>query len=150
MSSQFRAKDDSLEGESLVGLALHQLFCDGFNIEFNQQDREKWIKDRRVDTPRSLADAIKDWHAVNDSKYSYYKIYSLCIDQIYKALWGMDAKALEGILGCDRNMSRVFMNDRHLQQLELAESLVMDCIDLDHCHPLKDAVPSARIRRKQF
>ena len=47
--------------DSLVGLALYQLSCDAFNIKFEKQDRQKWLKERQEGKScrRSLTDATK-------------------------------------------------------------------------------------------
>jgi len=46
---------------SLVGMALHQLFCDAFNIKFDKTDRQNWLKERQhgKGDRRSLTDAAK-------------------------------------------------------------------------------------------
>ena len=47
--------------DSLTGLALHQLYCDAFDIKFEQQDRQNWLKERQEGKlcRRSLTDATK-------------------------------------------------------------------------------------------
>jgi len=47
--------------DSLAGLILHQLYCDAFDIKFEQQDRQLWLKERQEGKlcRRSLTDATK-------------------------------------------------------------------------------------------
>lgn len=46
---------------TLIGLSLHQLSCDSFGTEFEQPDRQKWLRERkeRESYGRSLTDATK-------------------------------------------------------------------------------------------
>ena len=47
--------------DSLASMALHQLFCDAFNIKFEKLDRQNWLKERQDGKfyRRSLTDATK-------------------------------------------------------------------------------------------
>jgi hypothetical protein len=49
-------------GRSLMGLTLQQLFCDAFNIKFEQEERQEWLTNRQrtKETFRAcLTDALK-------------------------------------------------------------------------------------------
>lgn len=34
--------------DSLVGLSLHQLFCDSFGLKFEAEDRQQWLRERQI------------------------------------------------------------------------------------------------------
>jgi hypothetical protein len=106
------------------------------------------VRDAGKVTRRGLTDAIKDWYERNPGGTSrpLHAMISHTTNLIYKALWGMDAVQLEKHLGCDRNKSRDFMDEKSLKLVDRAESLVMDYIDEDNIKPV-DAVPLANIRK---
>lgn len=138
--------------EMLIGLSLQQRFCDGFGVKFELEERNLWCKARGDGkrTRRTLTDSIQDYIRENGSSCPPHFLYANCTNQIYKALWGMEAKELEANLGCGRHESRDHMTSDQLKVLDRAEARVMEFIDEDKLHPTKGAVDAAGIRRKQF
>lgn len=61
---------------SLIGLSLHQLFCDAFNREFVKQQRQEWLKVRQsaIDTRKDFQDAVEDYRIRHkkDLRSGYY------------------------------------------------------------------------------
>lgn len=110
--------------------------------------QEAWLKVRTEgkETRRSLTDAIQDWLARNESSALPHAHYASCTNQIYQALWGMDAIEIESLFNCPRNKSRDYMSAKALRVLERAEDRVIEFIDLDNLHPMKQAVEAAQLR----
>lgn len=67
----FRKGDDVAEDwiDALVGVSLHQVFCDAFDIEFGKEDRQEYLKSRILDQPdpwkrlfeKEFCDRIMEW-----------------------------------------------------------------------------------------
>lgn len=82
---------------SLIGLSLRQLFSDAFNVKFEKDDRQQWLKDRQEgkQVRHSLTDAIKwyvDNHEVSEKKRTW--IYHHCSEAANLGLFGRKASKL--------------------------------------------------------
>jgi hypothetical protein len=139
-----------LMSRALIGLSLQQLFSDAFDIKFDKQQRQEYLKLRlsSKQTRRALTDAIKDWYARNPNGTTrpQHAMYSATTNLIYQALWGLDAKGIENLIGCDRHRMRNSLDDGSLKLLDYAEHNVIDYIDGDNIKPV-DAVALANIRK---
>ena len=112
--------------DSLVGLALTQLFSDAFGIEFDKHDRQEYLTARLAGkiTRRTLTDAIKEYLGKqNEVSENYRKwIYSNCSDKINLALFDKKASQLKKERSCKDNDA---LRDTHSK----AELVLIDRIE---------------------
>lgn len=111
----------------LSGLAIHQLFCDAFGIEFELKDRQEYLKARMegIERRNAWTDAIDSWIKSNPESVSdnYLKfIWANVSDALNKALTGQKAKYWCDYLGCKRNELRNHWTDRHLSKIRDLEN----------------------------
>jgi hypothetical protein len=124
--------------DDLIGLSLHQLFADAFNIKFEQEERQAWLKARQQGkiARRTLTDAIKDWllahPEVSENKKKF--IYSNVTDAINLGIFARRASKLRKDWHCDN--PRDEMTDKELSVVESAEGLTMRLIDQDKLEPM--------------
>jgi hypothetical protein len=122
----------------LFGLSLHQLFSNAFNIKFDKEDTQRWLKARQQGklARRTLTDAIKDWllaHPdVSENKKKF--IYSNVTDAINLGIFARRASKLRKDWHCDN--PRDEMTDKELSVVESAEGLTMRLIDQDKLEPM--------------
>jgi hypothetical protein len=127
--------------DELIGLSLHQLFSDAFNIYFDEEDRQQWLKARQEGKKvrRTLTDAIKDWllghpeTSINEAKF----MYATVTDTFNYGVFNRGAKQLKIDWSCFN--PRDEMTDQELQYIASLESLTMRLIDNDKLHPLTAA-----------
>jgi hypothetical protein len=116
--------------DALVGLSLHQAFCDAFDIEFGKKDRKAFYK-ARMDgkvTRRTLTDAIADWLTrSNPSENTKRFIYRNVTDLVYKGLFGKTAQRLKDERGAGE--LRDCMSEAELKLLERIEANITTLID---------------------
>lgn len=86
--------------ENLIGLSLHQLFCDGFGITFEKEDRQKWLVERMESKElfAELTTAIKETREAAGKEISFFH-YSTPADAINRGLFGKTAKQIREELG---------------------------------------------------
>lgn len=91
----------------LVGLSLHQLFCDAFGVKFEAEDRQQWLIERMESKRlfRELTDAIQQYYAQQGIKPQWY-VYSNCMDAINRGLFGMSAKQIREAEGIKSGLTR--------------------------------------------
>ena len=101
-----------------------------------------------IATRRSFTDAIKDWYERNPGGTSrpIGGMIATVTNDTYKALWGMDAKQIENVLGCNRNQLRNHLSGDCLKVLDRAEARVIEFIDDDNIKP-SEAVAIANIKK---
>lgn len=95
--------------DSLVGLALTQLFSDAFEIEFDKHDRQEYLTARLAGkiTRRTLTDAIKAYIETHEVSENYRKfVYSNCSDKINRSLFGKTAAKVCAERSCSKDELR--------------------------------------------
>ncbi len=57
--------------DDLIGLSLHQIFCDAFDLEFEKRDRQDWLENRQntKESYRELTDALKGYGFNESDQY---------------------------------------------------------------------------------
>jgi hypothetical protein len=122
----------------LIGLSLHQLFSNAFNIKFDKEDAQRWLKARQQGklARRTLTDAIKDWLLVHPEVSENKKkfIYSNVTDAINLGIFARRASKLRKDWHCDN--PRDEMTEKELSVVESAEGLTMRLIDQDKLEPM--------------
>ena len=83
----------------LVGLSLQQLFCDAFEIQFKEGDRQNWLANRQLGkvVRRTWTDSVRDWLnqygdllSENGRKFIWINIS----DRVYTHLFSRSSKTL--------------------------------------------------------
>jgi hypothetical protein len=122
----------------LIGLSLHQLFADAFNIKFEQEERQAWLKARQQGkiARRTLTDSIKDWLLAHPEASENKKkfLYSNVTDAINLGIFARRASKLRKDWHCEN--PRDEMTDKELSVVESAEGLTMRLIDQDKLEPM--------------
>jgi hypothetical protein len=134
--------------ENLVGLSLHQLFCDAFEQKFEKEDRQEYLKVRQEgkEIRREFTDYCQKYCDDNHKSDIYRKfIYSNCTDCLYKALFGRKASKLQEDWKCPK--VRDAMTKRELRLVENVEDLAGRLIEEDNLEPLM-AIKEAIARLK--
>jgi hypothetical protein len=122
----------------LAGLSLHQLFSDAFNLEFEKEERQKWLKARQEGkvVRRTLTDAIKDYINTHNCNSSYKQfIYANVTNEIYDGVFNRKAKTLKQQWECDN--PRDVMTEVELSEIKQVEQLTMRIIDQDNLEPVR-------------
>jgi hypothetical protein len=124
----------------LIGLSLQQLFSDAFDIHFEKEERQKWLKIRQAGkvVRRTLTDAIKDYLDTHNCCPSYKQfIYANVTDEIYDGVFNRKAKTLKQQWECDN--PRDVMSEAELSEVKQVEQLTMRIIDQDGIEPVRAA-----------
>lgn len=135
--------------DDLVGLSLQQLFSDAFEIKFEQEERQKWLKDRQEGKQirHTLTDAIKWYLNTNADTLSngYINfIYPNCSDLVNIGLFGRKSKRLcVDLKVSDRSKLRDALTADELRWLSEIEDLAARLIVYQGFEPMeaiKDAI----------
>jgi hypothetical protein len=86
---------------SLVGLSIHQLFCDAFEIKFNQEDRQEWLRVRQESKALfwQLTQQIQCWIENRECSQPEHFYYSTALDALSLHLFGKKSKEIKFELG---------------------------------------------------
>lgn len=128
--------------EDLIGLSLHQLFCDAFKIKFEAEDRQEWLKIRQTgkETRKTLTDAIRDYCQRNndDLSVNYKKwIFNNATDAVNQGVFdGRRARELKRDWQIDGDVREHFSKDE-LRWVEQVEDLAMRTIEQDNVEPIQ-------------
>lgn len=132
--------------DDLIGLSLHQLFCDAFEIEFDGRDRQTWLKNRQKSKEAfwSLGDATKVYKDVHPERSQEYHafIYCNCQKAVNKGLFGKSASEIRMELGVT-DLLRDHYGEAALRRLDLVQSLASANIihrDIEPLQAVKDAL----------
>ena len=111
----------------LVGVSLHQLFCDAFELKFEKEDRQNWLKDRLL-TKESfwfMGAAIKQYFVDNPRKERYQgQNYSEPFDALNLGLFGMKAKDIRELLGIKKGgLNRDHFGKSSLKKIEMVQRI---------------------------
>lgn len=90
---------------ALTGLALHQVFCDSFCVEFEKEDRQLWLSLRQEskDLFWGVTSGIQDWMAQRECSAPPHVYYSTTIDNANIVLFGKRSKQIKEELGIGKN-----------------------------------------------
>ena len=85
--------------DDLIGVILHQLFCDGFKIVFKADDRQEFLKERMESKALfwELTEAIRDTRLAARKEIDRYH-YSNPMNAINRGLFGKTAKEIRSEL----------------------------------------------------
>jgi hypothetical protein len=120
----------------LIGLSLHQLFSDAFNIHFEKEQREKWQYQRKQGklARRTLTDALAEYiiqhPGMSDNAKTF--LYANITNKIYQGIFARTAGKLRkdwDIMKSNEN-PRDKMTERELIYLLEVEELVMRLVDM--------------------
>ena len=99
-----------------------------------EADRDERLKARMQGkiTRRTLTEAIKDYLDTNDGLSDNYRkwIYGNATDGMHEVIFGMGAKDMEKVLGCDRHKSRDNLSSKCLRRIDWAEASICQQIDI--------------------
>jgi hypothetical protein len=131
--------------DQLIGLSLHQLFSDAFNIKFEKEERQSWIKKRQenIDSFWLIGEATKlykDRHPeLSPNKLKF--MYSNYQDAINRGLFGKTAKQIREILGLpESELLRNHYGKAALVNIESIQRLAAQLIN-------KDALPLDAVKQ---
>lgn len=81
---------------ALAGLSLHQLFCDAFDITFEKEDRQQWLKERMEATKlyKEASDCVAAWMASRSTSAPDYVYYANLGDAFNLCLFGKTSKQI--------------------------------------------------------
>lgn len=109
--------------DNLVGVMLHQLFCDGFEIVFSVVDRQEFLKERMESKALfwDLTEAIRDTRLSANKEINRYH-YSNPMDAINRGLFGKTAKEIRTELQIpDRALTRDSFGTRSLRRITVVQ-----------------------------
>lgn len=133
--------------DDLLGLSLQQLFCDAFEVKFEKEQRQEFLKVRQdgKQVRHSLTDAIKwyvDNHEVSEAKQQW--IYHHCSEAANIGLFGRKASKLcIDFKVSDRSKLRNYLTTDELRWLTEIEDLAARLIMFQGFEPhpaVKEAV----------
>jgi len=135
--------------ENLVGLSLHQLYCDAFEQKFEKEDRQEYLKARQegIEIRKEFTDYCQKYCDNNQKSDNYRKfIYRNCTDCLYKALFGRTTAKLKDDWICTN--VRDMMTKKELRLVENVEDLAGRLIEEDNLEPLmaiKEAIDRLKL-----
>lgn len=130
----------------MVGLSLHQLFCDAFNVKFEKDERYLWLKARMFtkETFWFMGDSICQYYLDNPRVEKYHQQnYFEAFDKLNVGLFGMKAKQIKKALGIGKNaLTRNHFGEKSLKKIEMVQRIAEAQITYQGKNPV-DAVDFA-------
>jgi len=121
--------------EQLIGLSMQQLFSDAFSIQFEEEQRQAYLKNRQEGkyTRRTATDALKDWldnsgHLLSDNERKFIWIH--ISEAVNKGVFNRSSVKLrkDWQLGKTAQL-RDHMTSRELKLIEQVEDTFMRVLD---------------------
>ncbi|MBD2505101.1 hypothetical protein [Anabaena azotica] len=113
--------------DSLVGLSLHQLFCDAFGVKFEAEDRQNWLKARLLtkETFWFMGAAIEAYYKANPRVEKYQgQNYSEPFDALNLGLFGKKSKVIKTELGIGKSaLNRDHFGEKSLKNIEMIQRI---------------------------
>lgn len=113
--------------DALVGLSLHQLFCDAFDKKFEKNERQDWLRKRAFtkETFWFMTGAIQKYYLANPRTEKYNgQNYSEAFDCLNKALFGLKSKEIKEILGIGQSqLNRDHFGRESLIKIEMVQRI---------------------------
>jgi|GEM_PF-1258606 len=132
--------------DALVGLSLHQLFCDAFGIKFEQEDRQNWLRVRMQtkETFWFMGSAIDAYYKANPRIEKFPgQNYSQPFDALNLGLFGKKSKKIKEILNIGKNqLNRDHFGEKSLKRIEMIQRIAEAQMCYHNLKPV-EAVKSA-------
>jgi hypothetical protein len=132
--------------DDLVGLSLHQLFSDSFNIKFEKEARQDWLLKRQAtkDLFFDISEQTKIWYeATKEDRSQPFETYCINVSNaINKGLFGKNSKAIKTELGIN-DLIRDYFNPEALRRVAQIESIAVNKLKLEKDLRPVDAVKFA-------
>ena len=125
----------------LIGLSLHQLFSDAFNIEFEKEQRNEWLSTRLEGKAvrKTLTEAIRDYVYIHNCNSEYRRfIFASTTDTINVGIFNRRAKELKKDWNCEN--PRDSMTKEELKEVEHVEQLTVRLMEQDGLEPVRAAI----------
>lgn len=116
----------------LFGLSLYQLFCDGFGIQFEAEERQQWLAERMESKALfwDLTQAIKDHYIPTASEDGAKWVYINTMNAINQGLFGKTAKQIREELGVrPGELNRDHFNRKALRWLTTVQELAANRVE---------------------
>jgi len=126
---------------TLIGLSLHQLFSDAFNIEFEKEQRNEWLSTRLEGKAvrKTLTEAIRDYVYIHNCNSEYRRfIFASTTDTINVGIFNRRAKELKKDWNCEN--PRDSMTKEELKEVEHVEQLTVRLMEQDGLEPVRAAI----------
>jgi hypothetical protein len=121
--------------EQLIGLSLQQLFSDAFNIQFEEEQRQAYLKNRQEGkyARRTATDALKDWldkygHLLSENERKF--VYIHISEAVNKVVFDRSSVRLRTDWKLNNSAQvRDFMIPKELKLIEQLEDTFMRVLD---------------------
>lgn len=127
--------------DSLVGLSLHQLFCDAFGVQFENKERQDWLRKRAFtkETFWFMTAAIDQYYKNNPREEEYRgQNYIEAFDCLNICLFGLKSKDIKKLLGIkDSQLNRDHFGRESLIKIEMIQRIAEAQILYHDKHPVQ-------------
>lgn len=134
--------------DALIGLSLHQLFCDAFGIKFESEERQAWLVARMESKEFffELTEQIEAWYSRTSAERSQdietYFVHSF--NGINRGLFGKTSKEIRTEIGAGKNeLIRDYFNREAIRRITQVQSIAVNQMKDDPAIRPLDAVKFA-------